>query len=162
MKKGREEILKALSDFVDVGVVKRTELFSFDHQRCEASQEQMPREIGIKADKMPMKGTIGATGIKTLDKLLPEGWLSGATILIHGNPGAGKRIHAYQLIGEALKTGRKVCYVTFDRFPDEVRKNINQLGYNIKNLESCGSSLCFVDCYSAVIGIKSEEKYSNA
>src|SRR5205814_4798991 len=66
-----------------------------------------------------------------------------------------------QLVAEALKKGRNVVYSALDDFPDSIRESMKLMGINPRDYEVEGRrKLVFIDCYSFLVGVKSQEQYS--
>ena len=72
---------------------------------------------------------------------------SNYSILVAGPPGVGKLEYLLGLTKGFLDAGERVTFVTLDLSPDEVRTRAAANGLDLSGAE--GSSLAFVDCYSA-------------
>jgi KaiC/GvpD/RAD55 family RecA-like ATPase len=80
------------------------------------------------------------------------------SVMIIGEASAGKSILCQQLANKYLNQGKSCVYVTYDCFPDEIRSNMKNFGWDIPTHELNG--LCvFVDGYSSTAGKASPEKY---
>jgi len=78
--------------------------------------------------------------------------------MLLGDSGSGKSIFSYKLIDLFLRNGKPCVFVALDELPAQLRTSIsNQIGELAEN-ESKGL-LTFVDCYSCMGGVKSQEKY---
>ncbi len=86
---------------------------------------------------------------------LPEGF----SVMIVGDAGSGKSVLCQQLAHRYLNQGKPCIYITYDCFPDEVRKNMQSFGWDISQHEQ-NENFVFVDCYSSTAGKTSQEKYS--
>ncbi|TMI32264.1 hypothetical protein E6H28_03680 [Candidatus Bathyarchaeota archaeon] len=101
------------------------------------------------------------TGVAMIDSLLPEGYPSSSVVLVMGDPATGKTTLLIQLVAEALKKGRNVVYSALDDFPDSIRESMKLMGINPRDYEVEGRrKLVFIDCYSFLVGVKSQEQYS--
>ena len=69
------------------------------------------------------------------------------SILVSGPPGVGKLEYLLGLTKRFLDGGERVCFVTLDLHPDEVRIRAAGVGLDLGAVE--GTSFAFVDCYSA-------------
>ena len=76
-----------------------------------------------------------STGIKGLDNMLRGGLIRNRTYLIKGGAGAGKTIMSMHFLVEGAKRGEKVCYVTLCEAEDEVRENMESLGFDLSGVE---------------------------
>ncbi|MGZ4850092.1 MAG: DUF7504 family protein, partial [Candidatus Bathyarchaeia archaeon] len=81
------------------------------------------------------------------------------SIMIIGEADSQKSVFCQQLANGYLKQGKPILYVTYDQFPDEVRTNMKELGWDISSQEQKGN-FTFLDAYSSTGGKPSEEKYS--
>jgi KaiC/GvpD/RAD55 family RecA-like ATPase len=81
------------------------------------------------------------------------------SVMIVGEAAAEKSVFCQQVAYGYLKQGKQIIYVTYDRFPDEVRKNMKDLGWDVSYYE-LESDFTFVDAYSFIAGKQSKEKYS--
>ncbi len=81
-----------------------------------------------KADKV-------STGIPSLDKILEGGFNRGDTILVAGQPGAGKTTLGLQFLYDgATKYGEKGIYVTFVESVDKLKRDALKLGWDFEKL----------------------------
>jgi len=81
-----------------------------------------------KADKV-------STGIPSLDKILEGGFNRGDTILVAGQPGAGKTTLGLQFLYDgATKCGEKGIYVTFIESVDKLKRDALKLGWDFEKL----------------------------
>ncbi len=83
--------------------------------------------------------------------LLPDHY----SILVAGPAGVGKFEWLLALSRAYLAKGERVVFVTLDMHPREVRERASGLGFDIAKQE--GTSLLFVDCYSASANERLEE-----
>jgi DNA repair protein RadA/Sms len=60
------------------------------------------------------------TGIAELDRVLGGGLVSGALMLVGGDPGIGKSTLLLQACGELAARGQKLLYVTAEESPRQV------------------------------------------
>jgi KaiC/GvpD/RAD55 family RecA-like ATPase/PKD repeat protein len=80
------------------------------------------------------------------------------SVMIVGDASAGKSILCQQLAYRYLSLGKPCVYVTYECFPGEIRENMKGFRWDISAHEQNGSFV-FVDCYSSIAGIASQEKY---
>jgi KaiC/GvpD/RAD55 family RecA-like ATPase len=85
---------------------------------------------------------------------LPEAF----SVMIIGDTSSGKSVLCQQLAYRYLAQGKPCTYITYDCFPDEVRKNMKSFGWDVSAHEQNGNFV-FVDCYSSIAGKTSQEKY---
>jgi len=75
------------------------------------------------------------TGISSLDKILGGGFNRGDTILLAGQPGAGKTTFGFQfLYNGATKFGEKGVYVTFVESTNKLKRDALRLGWDFEKL----------------------------
>jgi circadian clock protein KaiC len=76
-----------------------------------------------------------STGIPRLDKILEGGFNRGDTILVAGQPGAGKTTLGLQFLYDgATKYGEKGIYVTFIEGVDKLKRDALKLGWDFEKL----------------------------
>ena len=75
------------------------------------------------------------TGISSLDKILGGGFTRGDTILVAGQPGAGKTTLGLQFLYDgATKYGENGIYVTFVESVDKLKRDALKLGWDFEKL----------------------------
>jgi KaiC/GvpD/RAD55 family RecA-like ATPase len=84
---------------------------------------------------------------------IPDGY----SVMIIGGESSGKSILCQQLIHTYLSKEKPCIYVTYDCFPDEVRKNMKSFNWETARHEHKGI-FKFIDCYSPAAEITSEEE----
>jgi KaiC/GvpD/RAD55 family RecA-like ATPase/PKD repeat protein len=80
------------------------------------------------------------------------------SVMIVGDASSGKSILCQQLSYSYLNQRKPCIYVTYDCFPDEIRQNMKDFGWEVSSLEQ-NELFAFVDCYSSTAGKASKEKY---
>jgi len=83
------------------------------------------------------------------------------SVLITGEPGSGKSTLCQELAHSFLKEGKTCVYTTYDCFPNEVREDVKKFHPDVSEFEEKKKFL-FIDCFSSIAKIKSEERYSLA
>ncbi len=84
------------------------------------------------------------TGIPGLDELLKGGFPQGAVILVTGIPGCAKTTLALQyIVNGALKYGEKGVFITMEQDIDQLHRQFNEFGYDIKGLQNEGMIAVF-------------------
>lgn len=159
------EAQRELEDLVELGILRKVEVFSFGVDRDKEIQDAISKQLAlgelpesiqaeaskasaVQIPKMP-------TGLKILDELLPDGLPSVNTILILSDPGAGEEHLLAHFVAQQMEGGKSIAYVTLDNFPANVRQSVQF--YMSKDNPDWGS-LFFVDCYSRTVGVESEEE----
>jgi KaiC/GvpD/RAD55 family RecA-like ATPase len=82
----------------------------------------------------------------------------GRTYMLLGDTGSGKSIFIYKLMDLYLRSGKPCVFVALDELPSQLRASIGNLVGGLEESEKDGL-LTFVDCYSCMGGVKSNEKY---
>jgi circadian clock protein KaiC len=76
------------------------------------------------------------SGIDGLDQLLNGGFPTGSTVLVEGLPGTGKTILGMQFLYHgAVNENESGIYITFEELPEQLYKELNAFGWNLKDLE---------------------------
>jgi len=85
------------------------------------------------------------TGIAGFDDVTEGGLPKGRTTLVSGSAGSGKTVLAAQFLAEGIRqSGEAGVFVTFEEPPDDIRRNILSLGWNVTEWEANGKWV-FVD-----------------
>jgi KaiC/GvpD/RAD55 family RecA-like ATPase len=157
------EIEHDISDLVELGLLQEVRLISFNKSRDQELQREISKMLTspVSIEESSPASARYATGVGILDALLPDGYPSSSAVLVMGDPSTGKTTLIMQMVVEALKHGRDVVYATLDDFPGSVRDSMRLMGLEPKNFEAEGRKrLVFIDCYSFLVGVKSQEEYS--
>lgn len=86
-----------------------------------------------------------ATDIPGFDLISYGGLPRGRATLVSGTSGSGKTVFAIQFLAEGIrKSDEAGVFVTFEESPDDIRKNMASLGWQISSWESEGK-WAFVD-----------------
>jgi len=79
------------------------------------------------------------TGITEFDEMLRGGFLEGDAVMVAGAAGSGKTTLALQhLVNGATKFGQNGVYVTFEQLPDQIYRDAEGFGWDLKKLEEEG------------------------
>ncbi len=84
---------------------------------------------------------------------IPDGY----SVMIIGGESSGKSILCQQLVHTYLSKAKPCIYVTYDCFPDEIRKNMKSFTWETSPHEQKGI-FKFIDCYSPSADVTSEEE----
>ncbi|MGF2617875.1 AAA family ATPase [Rossellomorea vietnamensis] len=77
-----------------------------------------------------------SSGIEGLDTILHGGLPEGSSVLLDGAPGTGKTILGMQFLYEgATKYNENGIYITVEEFPDQIYKDMESFGWDLKRLE---------------------------
>ncbi|MEM2809963.1 MAG: ATPase domain-containing protein, partial [Candidatus Methanomethylicia archaeon] len=99
------------------------------------------------------------TGIPGLDEILKGGVPRRNVILLAGGPGTGKTIMGQQFLYYGLKIGEPGIYVALEEHPVQVRINMQQFDWDVKEYEEQGK-FAIIDAFTAGIGEAAKrEKY---
>lgn len=89
------------------------------------------------------------TGISSLDKILGGGFNRGDTILVAGQPGAGKTTLGFQfLYNGATKYGENGVYVTFVESVNKLKRDALKFGWDFEKLKK-EKKVSFIDLIHA-------------
>jgi len=158
-----QDIARDVADLVEIGLLEEVRFISFNKQRDEELQRELALRLSSRGaiDDQASVLSRSPTGVAIIDLLLPDGYPSGSAVLLMGDPASGQTTLLMQLAIETLKQGRDVVYATLDDFPDDVRDSMRQMGLEPRDYETEENrKLVFIDCYSFLVGVKSEELYS--
>jgi KaiC/GvpD/RAD55 family RecA-like ATPase len=159
------EVQRELEDLVELGILKKVEVYSFGMDRDKEIQDAISKQLALGEIVGPegAAGTVTrqvpkvSVGVEIIDKLLPDGLPSTCTIVLLSDPGAGEENLLAHLVGRQIESGKAVLYITLDNFPPNVRQAV-QPHVSKENVD--WSSLVFVDCYSKTVGVESEEPHA--
>jgi KaiC/GvpD/RAD55 family RecA-like ATPase len=158
-----KEIDRDVSDLVELGLLQEVRVISFNKARDQELQKEISQRLVSPGsfEETLTSSSRDLTGVGMIDSLLPDGYPSSSVVLVMGDPATGKTTLLIQLVVEALKRGRNVVYATLDDFPDSIRDSMKLMGVNPNDYEVEGRrKLVFIDCYSFLVGVKSQEQYS--
>ena len=79
-----------------------------------------------------------ATGIPGLDKMLGGGFFHGDAVLVAGSPGTGKTTLGLHFTAEGVKAGENTVYVTFEYLPQQIYRDAEAKGWDMKGWEEQG------------------------
>ena len=86
-----------------------------------------------------------------MDELLKGGIPERNVILLSGGPGTGKSIFGQQFLYHGLKNGEPGVLLALEEHPVQIRINMAQLGWDVKQYEAKGL-FALVDAFTAGIG----------
>ncbi len=85
------------------------------------------------------------SGITGFDALSRGGLPKGRATLLAGSPGSAKTIFSVQFLVAGVLAGQPAVFVTFEESPEDIRRNMLPMGWDIASWEAAGHWL-FVDC----------------
>ena len=160
------EVQHEVEDLVDLGILQKTEVYSFGGERDREIQEAISKQFAL-GEALLTEGPEGAlsqptgirlggvkTDIEILDRLLPDGLPPISTVLLLSDPGAGGENLLANFVKQIL-AGKSVLYITLDNFPANVKLLVSS---QLTGETIDWSKLIFVDCYSKTVGLESEEE----
>jgi circadian clock protein KaiC len=104
--------------------------------------EVFPRIQSDIRSRSPQPSSVvrrSAIGVKALDDLTGGGLYEGSVTLVTGVAGSGKSILGYQVCVEgATKLGKRSLLVTADEHPEQVLRNADLLGLNLREQVNAG------------------------
>jgi KaiC/GvpD/RAD55 family RecA-like ATPase len=163
IKRSPKEIERDVSDLVELGLLTEVRVISFSKNRDQELQKEISQRLVSvgSLEETSASSNRDLTGVGMIDSLLPDGYPSSSVVIVMGDPATGKTTLLVQLVAEALKRGRNVVYAALDDFPDSIRESMKLMGVNPKDYEVEGRrKLVFIDCYSFLVGVRSQEQYS--
>lgn len=75
------------------------------------------------------------TGVTGLDDMLEGGLIPGRSYVVSGTSGTGKTTLAMQFLLEGTRQGERVIYVAIDEPPNEVKSDMDELGWDIGKVQ---------------------------
>lgn len=93
-----------------------------------------PQSLLRLGDAPDIMGQSFSTGVEALDRVLGQGLVPGAAILIGGEPGIGKSTLLLQLAGAVAASGRKVVYMSGEESLGQIKSRAERLGVLDENL----------------------------
>lgn len=75
------------------------------------------------------------TGVPGLDEMLEGGLIAGRSYIVSGTSGTGKTTLAMQFLLEGTRKGERVVYVALDEPPNEVKSDMEALGWDIGKVQ---------------------------
>ena len=163
IRRSPKEIERDVSELVELGLLQEVRIISFNKDRDQELQREISKRLTspAPAEEAERLSSTEPTGVGIVDELLPDGYPSSSVVLVMGDPATGKTTLLVQLVVEALKAGKNVVYATLDDFPDSVRDSMRLMGIEPRDYEVKGPrKLVFIDCYSFLVGVQSQEQYS--
>lgn len=159
------EVQRELEDLVELGILKKIEVYSFGTDRDKEIQDAISKQLALGEIVGP-GGTAGPAGtsamqvpkmtlgLEVIDKLLTNGLPSICTIVLLNDPGTGAENLLAHLVGHQIESRKTVVYVTLDNFPPNIRQTAHS---HATQGNADWTSLVFIDCYSKTVGVESEE-----
>jgi PKD repeat protein len=111
----------------------------------------------LVAGIMWKKRSTTVAGFEFFDEITGGGIPDTYATMIIGGANSGKSVLLQQLIYTYLNKEKPCVYVTYDSFPDEVRKNMKNFNWDTSTYEKTGT-FRFIDCYSRIAGVTSKEE----
>ncbi len=96
------------------------------------------------------------SGLEALDRVLGEGFVPGAAILVGGEPGIGKSTLLLQVAGLVAASGRKVVYASGEESLPQIKGRGQRLGILHENLLAMATS-CVEDLHPVLAPAGGEE-----
>lgn len=91
------------------------------------------------------------TGIAGFDEILHGGLPKRNVVLLSGGPGTGKTIMSQQFLWNGLQMGEPGVYVALEEHPVQIRVNMSQFGWDVRQYEKEGS-FAIVDAFTGGVG----------
>ncbi len=120
-------------------------VFDVDNIKKEVKEAEKPK-AKPKTEKTAFEKTTRGrgkgyikTGIEGFDQLFEHGIPKGSSILIAGGAGSGKTIMCLQIIANAVKSGEKCLYLSFEESEERLREHMENFGWDPESLEKSGN-----------------------
>lgn len=162
--KSGAEVSTELDDLVELGILKKTEVYSFRTDRDREIQDAISKQLALGEIALSPYSELSkyglpkvSTGLAILDKALPDGMPTTSTVLILSDPGSGEENLVAHFVSKEVQSDNPCVYVTLDNFPANIR-GIIQTQVTRENVDL--SSLMFVDCYSKTVGVETDQPYA--
>lgn len=91
------------------------------------------------------------TGIKGFDEIVNDGIPKRNVVLLSGGPGTGKSIFGMEYLWNGLQIGEPGIYVALEEHPVQVRINMKQFGWDVKQYEQQGI-FAIIDAFTSGVG----------
>ncbi|MHB9106301.1 MAG: ATPase domain-containing protein [Armatimonadota bacterium] len=75
-----------------------------------------------------------STGIAGYDEIMNGGFVANRSYLIRGGPGVGKTILGLHFLAAGVATGETCLFISLGEPEEELRKNAEQLGFDLTNI----------------------------
>jgi len=167
MGRNQAEVYRELEDLVELGILRKVEVYSFGADRDKEIQDAISKQLALgemaeSAGQAEVDQTAAlpkiSTGLEVLDTVLPDGMPPISTVLILSDPGAGEESLVAHFVSRYVQQKKSTIYVTLDNFPANIRQIVRSQMITAENVD--WSSLTFVDCYSKTVGVESDEPHT--
>ncbi len=161
--KSPAEVNRELEDLVELGILKKIEVYSFGSERDREIQDAISKQLALgeiaeaQTEVSKFKLPKISTGIEVLDRVLPDGMPPISTVLILSDPGSGEENLVAHFVSKTVQDNKPCVYVTLDNFPANIRALTQS---QITRQDVDWASLIFVDCYSKTVGVESDEPHT--
>lgn len=98
------------------------------------------------------------TFIPMLDTVLKGGVKKNKSMLLMATPGVDNTIFAYQMLYSRLNEGDHGIYLINNKRTETIKAQLKEYDFDMTNFEQKGT-IGFFDCYSAIIGLQSDERF---
>ncbi|HWG44428.1 MAG TPA: ATPase domain-containing protein [Gemmataceae bacterium] len=113
----------------------------------EVFRRVQARPRGLDLDTQPTSSNRQSIiGSAPLDELFGGGVFDGSVTMMVGISGAGKTVLGMQLLLEGVKNGKRGLMVSLDEHPEQVLRNADTLGLNLREHLDSGAIQFFYDC----------------
>jgi len=166
MGRNPAEVYRELEDLVELGILRKVEVYSFGADRDKEIQDAISKQLALgemadssqaEVDQTAVLPKISA-GLEVLDTVLPDGMPPVSTVLILSDPGSGEESLVAHFVSRYVQQRKSTIYVTLDNFPANIRQIVQSQMITVDNVD--WSSLIFVDCYSKTVGVESDEPHT--
>jgi circadian clock protein KaiC len=97
-----------------------------------------PRVRAAHSAASPISDERESTGVAGLDALFRGGIPRSSATIFQGATGAGKTLLSLQFILEGARSGQPGVFFTLEETPDQLRRHVQNLGFEISTLERDG------------------------
>src|SRR3989441_8749006 len=116
------------------------ETIFLDRSGDKAAQETIIQYLkNLRGKTEQIRMTRQKTGIVELDAMLRGGFLERDAVMVAGSAGTGKTTLSLQhLVNGITKFGEPGIYLTFEQLPDQIYRDAENFGWDLKKLEEQG------------------------
>ncbi len=137
-KKSKDRFQEEYQDYVKRKQRERKEPEHRKIKRMPTAEEIKKRALPKLSDEKKKVSDWIKSGVPGFDDLLEKGIPKGHSILVAGGPGSGKTIFCLETLNYGAGKGEKCLYVSFEESEGNLKKHMEDFGWNPDKLEKKG------------------------